>query len=376
MRRGTACAVFMAVLAVSCGDGGNKAPTTPPAVAPPSRPPPTSIAPRHRAKVAVFSVPTQPGGYVEGDWIRFVAEFEPRIEMRSSTRLAIQIGEEIRHADLSPWIARRVSGHDRSHQHRFDYLVQADDLDEDGISVAADAFDFPGMEVDIYSVAPTESGDAIEPGKDLDAHVVIGEPLPRTCTDERRLALDFHDAVLPREWDGTPFQFYFSRVGLPKHDEVEAELALRVIQRLSERIEDQLGYPIIEVAGWMDDERVRFSNSCEWRMPGQIVGMVVVESSPEYVGPGARARPRCAIWAAMPSLHINPDEGHSVGTVAHETFHNLGFTHSFTDWRNPGTPGEGVPMSVRLNGTYVDGVDLGVSYADVDALRCIFPQGQ
>ena len=31
-------------------------------------------------------------------------------------------------------------------------------------------------------------------------------------------------------------------------------------------------------------------------------------------------------------------------------------------------------MSVRLTGSYVNEMDLGVSFADADALRCIFPE--
>ena len=385
MRLAAGCAVFAAVLTVSCGGGGETTPTAPPAATAPVPVPPSPV-PVYRARVSVFSAPSYSAGYTEGDWIRLVADFEQGVSVAGSPRLAIKIGDTIRHAAFSPWVAERSSGHQPPFQQRFDYLVQAHDRDEDGISVGLDAFDFTDgaflsesgveVEVEIYSVTPTESGRTVEPGMDLDPHPVVGRPRPRVCSDERALALAKQPPpVLIGEWDGTPFLFYFSLMDLSERDRHEAEHTLNIVERLSERIEDQLGYSVIEVGGWMQDPRLRFADSwCEFRKPGQIVGMVVPESAPEYVGPGGYARPRCALWGSMGYLGISEDLGGADGTVSHEIFHILGFSHHPTDWHRPGRPGEGVPMSVRLNGAYVDSTDLGVSFADVDALRCIFPE--
>ena len=135
-------------------------------------------------------------------------------------------------------------------------------------------------------------------------------------------------------------------------------------------IEDQIGYSILEVGGWLEEPRVEFpytsgSGRCDWRLPGQIVGMILPDSDQRYV----QASPRCALWASH-----GPDMDFGAGTVSHEIFHTFGFSHNPTDWQRPGRPGEGVSMSVRLTGAYVDAKDLGVSFADVDALRCIFPK--
>ena len=383
MRLAVGCAMLVAVLTVSCDGGGNTTPTTPPAATAPLPAPPSAAAPVHRAKVSLFSAPSYSGGYTEGDWIRLVAEFEQSVSVAGSPRLAIEIGEATRHAAFSPWVSERFSAHRPPFQQRFDYLVRADDWDEDGISIGVDAFDFTDgallntggveVEVEIYSVTPTESDRIVEPGRDLDSHPVIGRPRPRVCTDERELALAHTQPppVLIEEWDGTPFLFYFSLVGLPENERPDAQHVLDVVQRLSERIEDQIGYSILEVGGWLREPRVEFpdfsdTGRCDWRLPGQIVGMMVPDTDLRHVA----ARPKCALWASM-----GPDMDFGAGTVSHEIFHNFGFSHHPTDWQRPGRPGEGVPMSVRLTGAYVDRTDLAISFADVDALRCIFPEG-
>ena len=84
------------------------------------------------------------------------------------------------------------------------------------------------------------------------------------------------------------------------------------------------------------------------------------------------ALPNCAVffWA-------NNDIDTSLdGTMAHELFHLFGFTHSPDSTHPQQTPpGEGVPMSVRLTNEYTSPRGLGVTFGDVDALRCIFPKG-
>ena len=62
--------------------------------------------------------------------------------------------------------------------------------------------------------------------------------------------------------------------------------------------------------------------------------------------------------------------------LAHEIWHLLGFVHHPDGPNSKGPPGEGVPMSLALNGQRATNPnDLGVRYKDVDALRCIFPEG-
>lgn len=174
--------------------------------------------------------------------------------------------------------------------------------------------------------------------------------------------------VLVKEWDGTPFLFYFNRNGLPESETAAAERVLEVVARLSEHIEEQIGYSIMEVGGWMDEEiefPFEIQDECDWREPGQIVAMVVPEADDGTFG----NRPYCAIWAALGPLEF------ADGIVAHQTFHNFGFAHHPLEEHQPGLPQErGVPMSLRLSGHFLGPDDLGVTFEDADALRCIFPR--
>ncbi len=378
----TAWARTAAVLLLAgCGTGTDGAPVTPPAT--PTAPSPEPVAPPApvlQAWVSVYSVPSPySGNYTEGMWIRLIAEFEEPVRVNGSPRLAIKIGEAIRHADFSPYeLGHRYSTPEHrvrgDYLPRFDYLVRADDIDNDGFSIGVDAFDFTGgallneagveVEVEIYSVTPTESDDGFaEPGLDLGSHPVDGMPRLRRCTDELERARG-GQAILIEEWDGTPFLFYFSLVGLPEAERADAERVLEAAERLSDRIKDQIGYSILEVGGWSTDPLVDFNSDCDWRQPRKIFAMVV----PGPEGP-ARAKRRCGIWASE-----GTDLDFGAGTVSHELFHLFGFEHHPENWRSPGQYDSGVFMSNRLSGVYVDEEDVGVSFEDVDALRCIFPK--
>ena len=382
--------MVISVLTVSCGGGGDTTPTAPPATTAPSpaRPSTAPPAPVLQARVSVYSIPSPySGDYTEGMWIRLIAEFEEPLRAEGSPRLALEIGEAMRHADFAPYeLGHRYSTPEHrargDYLPRFDYLVRSDDMDNDGFSIGADAFDFTegallnqaGVEIEvaIYSVTPTESDEGVrEPGLDLGSHPVDGTPRPRRCTDERQRALasNSRPPILIEEWDGTPFRFYFNRAGVPASEMADAERILEAARRLSDHIEGQVGYPIMEIGGWIDQEiefPFHIQDECNWREPGQIVVMVLPDSEHRY----AQARSYCAIWASH-----GPDIDFGNGTVSHETFHVFGFSHHPEDWRSPGQPGQGVFMSNRLNGVYQDEEDVGVSFEDVDALRCIFPVG-
>ena len=338
-----------------------------------------------QARVMVISVPSPfSGQYTVGQWIRFLTEFEEPVRVEGSPALEIDIGGEIRRATFSPWIGGRTSHPDHPRQSRvkrgfeliprFDYLVVEEDRDENGFSISTDAFDFSEgrllseaggeVQVEIRSVIPDEAGGPpVDPGRDLAAHPVRGTSLTRRCTVERSHARAFGSpTALVEEWDGTPFTFYFSLVGLPDAKRSDAQRVLEAAAQLAERIEEQIGYSIFGVGGWERDSQAVWPDSggCDWRASGQIVAT--------YVGSGpARAHPRCAMWQG--GLEFGN------GTVSHELFHLFGFTHHPNGWRGPGTYGHGVFMSNRLNGVYVDEEDIGVTFEDVDALRCVFPEG-
>ncbi len=338
--------------------------------------------------MSVYSIPSPYSGlYTEGMWIRLVAEFDEPVRVEDSPRLGIRIGEELRYADFAPsHLGRRYSTPEHRSRNeylpRFDYLIRTDDVDTDGFSISADAVDFTegallneggeAVEVEITSITSAEgyptgginprrrSLPAREPGLELPEHPVDGTPRPRVCADEQTRARGRHP-VLVEEWDGTPFSFYFNTNGMPEHLQADAERVLEAAERLAERIEVQIGYPIFKVEGFLEDPEVEYpisGSECPWRERGQIVWMYWERAQANY---------QCAMTAGSLSFDN--------GTVAHSTFHLFGFDHSPNDWRGEHDYWKGNWMSQRLTGVYVDEEDVGVTFEDVDALRCIFPEG-
>ena len=384
--RSAVCA--LALLPLGCGSGVDgrpgSTPVTPGVVSPAPEPP---AAPVHRAQIWVMSRPGSKGGYIEGDTIRLVADFEERVSVTGSPRLAIKIGDTVRYAAFSPWVEDDWPPERLSFRQRFDYLVRVGDRDEDGISVGTEAFDFAeggflnaaGMqvEVEIYSVTPTRSNQVNAPGADLNSHPVVGTPEPRICTNEREQARAYGSTppVLVEEWDGTPFRFYWD-AGIPESERPDAEHFFEVVEKLSERIEEQIGYSILEVAGWIGEDergfRISHTNVRDCRRPqsGRIVATVVPEEIPNVGLVIAKARPRCGVlfWTS------NDVDTTLDGVMAHELFHLFGFTHSPESTHPSQTaPGVGYPMSVHLTNEYTTPRELGITFDDVDALRCVFP---
>ena len=377
-------ALLTALLAAGCGggtDGTPAVPTTTPAPAPPAPPPPAPPppAPTLRAVAQILSEPSSQEVYHAGEEIMVLVDLAPRdiVTVEGYPRLRIQIGEQVRLADLLRWsdwpLPRRGQ--------RFLYEVGFDDLDADGISIEADAIDFSEgafvneageeVEVEIRAVTPkhvTEDPTEFEPGEPVDTHRVLGRPPPRVCTDERQRALrrDTNPTLL-YEWDGTPFQFYFD-AGIPESERADAGYFFGVAERLSVRIEEQLGYSVLEVGGWIpEDERgfrigTKDVEDCRG-MRGGIVATVI-----PFEGGYAAARPHCGVlyWT---DNDIRTD---SDGTLSHLIFHMFGFGHSFHP--HDGEHG-GVPMSDRLTNSGWSPRDLGVTVEDVETLRCILPEG-
>lgn len=381
-RNGGRLASFLFASFTCCGGGGGLPPTIPEPVLTSE---PDTLA--TSTQVSIYSTPSPYSeSYTEGMWIRLTAEFNEHVRVSGNPRLAVSIGEDTRYADATPDDAFRYSGPDhRGRQDtllRFDYLIRDDDSDRDGISIGADAFDFSeGMiiwsatnsrlDVEITSIVPSEIvpsyqgnnprrtwSSAREPGTDILEHPVMGRPSPRSCGDELERARGRHP-ILVEEWNGTPFRFYFSRTGTPDAMRSDADRVLETARRLSERIKNQIGYAIFEVAGLLDTPTgyPLDDDDCSWRESGQIIAMYYATTQSNY---------RCATWAGNLDF--------SNGSVAHSTFHIFGFDHSPNDWRGEHDYWKGNWMSRRLTGVYVDDEDLGVTFEDVDALRCIFPQ--
>lgn len=353
------------------------------------------------ALVWLHSAPEGAGGYYAGDRIVLIAEFEELVSVADSPRLAIEVGAQVRHAVFSPWVEDDFPPERLSWLQRFEYEVAPDDKDRDGISIAADGFDLSQgallngsgaeVEVEIRAVAPVrDSPDPVAPGEALDSHRVIGTPEPRVCTNERELALNkgFESGVsqiLVHEWSGEPFRFYWDD-SIPADLRGHAESVFELVERVSRAIEDQIGYSVLEVGGWVDeaDRGFGFSENniwpCDgWRppqrapvaraRPGRIVATVHPNEIPESL---AAARPHCGMifWSAG----VLDEDTYTA--ASHEIFHLFGFVHSpYRPQQTQSPPGEGVPMSRSLSAGSRNGLG-GVTFEDMDALRCIFPESR
>ena len=342
--------------------------------------------PTVRAVAQIVSEPSDPDGYQQFETIRVIVDFAEPVGVEGSPRLAIEIGDHVRFAEFLTWWEDDWPPERPSWGWRFNYSVGPDDEDADGITIQPDAFDLSEgafltrdgveIEVEIYAVAAkhlSENPVQVEPGEPVASHAVIGRPdltelEPRVCTDERQRARERNTRpVLVDEWDGTPFRFYFDE-GIPASERADAEHFFGVVERLSERIEDQLGYSILEVAGWIPEVKRGFRvghmdvEDCVGVRPGGIVG-TVIPFEERY----AAARAYCGViyWTQN-------DIDSWDSTLAHEVFHLFGFGHSLTTHPQEAWQG-GIPMSVRLTAEPLGPRDLGVTFEDVDAVGCVFP---
>ena len=244
-------------------------------------------------------------------------------------------------------------------------------------SVRVDGFEpGSGIWIHVRAVSQTAGGRAVGEW----SHRVFAETWaePRECTDERAQALAYGSVppVLVEEWDGRPFRFYWD-AAIPESERADAEHFFDVVQRLSGRIREQIGYSLIEVEGWIDENDRGFRightdvRDCDGVRPGGIVATVIPELVPVRNLVIARARPACAVlyWTR------NDIDTTLDGVMAHELFHLFGFTHSPESTHPSQTPpGVGYPMTVHLTNQYTDPRELGPTPQDIDALRCIFPK--
>ncbi len=200
---------------------------------------------------------------------------------------------------------------------------------------------------------------------------------PRQCSDEREMALAFGTPWGPHRpveaWDGEPIQVYFDEAAVRPEERGRVKEWFDGVERLSDVIQDQIGYSILELGGWIGKERRGFGmktdrlSDCRPRRRQIVVTVVGWQDYASAHGScGAVLMPRSELF----------DGWSGDGVVAHEIWHLLGFTHhrkSGHPWQTP--EGEGVQMSLELtHPSRDDRQDLSVTYEDVDALRCIFPK--
>ena len=210
-------------------------------------------------------------------------------------------------------------------------------------------------------------------------------PFSRAECREKQAQVEEWGGAIPEEWTGEPFVFYFDRTFLPEAEVEKAAQVIETAQRMSTHIEDQLGYSVVEVGGWIDLPP-GVTHTCgsryhAWRQPGTMVAIVTSETHPRgcppLPDPCASVGTACGVVRYWENLVHNGRDG----TIVHEIFHLLGFTHS----RLPGSngsphpvqtaPGVGIPMSVRLTSSrHAHPSDLSLTFEDVEALRCVYPE--
>lgn len=386
------CSTLLTVAAFGCGGGTDGQPVPPPtAPSVPTVPPPV---PTVQALVWLHSAPENAGGYYVGDRIVLIADFEERVSVVDSPRLAIKVGEQIRDAIFSPWVEDDFPPEQLSWLQRFEYRVAPEDEDHDGISVAADGFDFSHgallnasgaeIEVEIFAVATTRNAPVpAAPGEALGAHRVIGTPPPRVCTNEREMVLRYEGGNhIAREWNPErPFRFFFDEaalrqcgesLGLP--DWYETEIVGRIASAQAD-FEARLGYAIFEAIPAAEGPGVitittrSRSNDPETECERGSSAYARPTEGLLYFSFGycdlACRPPREVGWQAEPTVRT--------GTVIHELGHILGMRH-----HDRGEPDDtdsqrmyGLEMSEKLDGVFYQPRTFTVY--DIDRLGCAYP---
>ena len=354
----------------------------------------------YRARGWVHSTPAIPPAYTLGETIVVGVTFDGLTTVEGNPRLAIEIGEHVRLADYMPWVKRGIPPEEPYAHQQFVYEVTREDADADGISVAADAFDFSegsifteaGVEIEAAEIYAVRGAVSVDPGEALDAHRVMGTPQPRACGNERQFAARFSDFV--QEWDGTPIRVDMFQNFPDVGTEADVVELLDAVGLLADKIEDQLGYRILEMGdviplpeglspGWNTDSH-QFSRTCPLpRDRGTIQGFymdTLHHASPEADAQANRCgsfsylQPFLTYWPCRgcEDERTPPPYGHFVdGVTHHEIFHVLGYIH--TEDYDPDTTTEGVPMSWTLRGAQAPDAE-AVLWSDIDLLRCVFPE--
>lgn len=228
----------------------------------------------------------------------------------------------------------------------------------------------------VRAVAETAGGRAVSDWSRRIWGVTAPEtaPVPRECSDERDRVERLPAAVVP-EWDGTPFRVdVIDNFPHPRADVVTH--ILEPVAQAAAIIERQLGYPIIErgelipapegvAPGWNADLGA-YTEDCPLpRDRGQIIGFFMADRLETSANALAHSS-RCGTFAYLdvPGARLN------AGTTIHEIWHLFGFVHHH---QHDPVEERGVPMSKRLTRSGDRTTEQTLTHADVDILRCIFP---
>lgn len=244
----------------------------------------------------------------------------------------------------------------------------------------------PGTAVEMFvrAVRETAGGRAVGPWSDKAFAETWGEP--RACTNEREasLAYHYHPAVLVEAWAGEPFRIavhpdvYLASLALGA-DWYEDQL-LGPVNRMAQRIEDQLGYPVLAQIGEPGAEPAlrielwdgQFDRShlpvyCE-NYPGFRTGMSARRQDPLVVYHEAYFDPENQCKSAV--------RGRQIDNVIHEIVHLLGGEHEGADTTHKSLDGRqtGWEMSYSLTWFEPDDSDIHLTELDIGRIGCAFPR--
>ena len=157
---------------------------------------------------------------------------------------------------------------------------------------------------------------------------------------------------------------------------------LQPVELLDQKIEEQLGYRIVEMGTLIPWRAAPSGSNCTLRRErGQVQGYLFSKPTDKF---SAGADPLCAEfvytrrtmteWCPQCEDHPRTQDGKYFDAITlHEIFHLFGFNHDYEidpDLRDRG----GVEMSPSLTTVRLPEAE-AVLWEDIDLLRCIFPEG-
>ena len=366
LRRRATLALGGFAVALLAGCGGDT-PSTPAAPAAPEPPGVTAVS--------LLTLPSDPGGWIVSETIRVQATFSEPVSVAGSPRLALGIGSEIRFAAFH-------EGGSSGAFVAFAYHIAADDRDEDGVSIGADALELNGGTI--------RNGAGLDANLDLGSHViensaphvVVGASPQQECTDERdrALAYSWGHAELVHEWNpDRPIRFRVDagpitegglRIGRPNFLEEEV---LQPLRDMARRLEERLGYPIMEpdappsdasrtvTVHWRD--RVWSPGWGEPDCPGHVGSPWNAQGTPPAV-----VLNRYLFDPAITCAGYRRDRDSE--TIIHELAHVFGMGHA--EGASNYVP-EDLAMSERLTRIVGGDSDYFLPIEDLENIGCVFP---